>query len=350
MKHILFIIIISFYVDQLSAQISPVMVCDPTGINCNAYYNLDSAIEAANPQDYVYIPGGSWSISIVINKPLKIIGAGFHPDSTQVTGMTSISGNMIFTNTTEGSLLEGFFLSGIISAASSSDTLKNFIIRRVSLEHTHPAYAIVPVNIWTHMENCKFTQCVVRHGIFSAPTVVGNIIENCILGQVRGLYNSTIRNCVFIYNPYEGTVRSYGLVENSIIKNCIFLSSVGSDNYYTNTGVVFNNNLVLLNNNANVGFSSPVNCIYDIGNCVAHFDSCNLITTYNNNDLFYRLRATSSAKNSGDDGTDIGIFGGNSPWKIGALPTNPHIYFSSIPNSTNSVGQLPLQVRTRIEN
>jgi hypothetical protein len=344
MKRILFVLFCLSSYFELQAQQAPIMVCDPTGVNCAPFYNLDAAINAANPNDYVYIPGGGWTISVVITKPLKIIGAGFHPDSTQVTGTTMISGNMYFNNNTQGTVLSGFYLTGNIGSQFYYDTLKNFHISRVNVDYIYTNYAITTGN-WTRLENCFISNTVIRHHIYGAPSSSGNTIENSIVSLLYSLHNSTVKNCLITGWGNE----SYSFFNSTTIKNSVFLLGQGSGSY-SNTNVILKNNLVLSADLGNTGVIAPINCIYDIGNCSNHFDSCSTITTYNYNDILYRLKNSSSAKNAGDDGTDIGIFGGSSPWKMGAIPSNPHIYYSNIPSSTNNIGSLPVQVKVRTEN
>ena len=57
------------------AQTAPIMVCNPAGTVCAPYYNLDSAYLAANSGDYIYIPGGVFTLNSNVNKAVHIVGA-----------------------------------------------------------------------------------------------------------------------------------------------------------------------------------------------------------------------------------------------------------------------------------
>jgi hypothetical protein len=59
----------------------------------------------------------------------------------------------------------------------------------------------------------------------------------------------------------------------------------------------------------------------------------------------YHLKSTSPGKNAGTDGMDVGIYGGSSPFKEGALPVNPHIRFKNVAGSTNSSGTLNIHFK-----
>ena len=62
----------------------------------------------------------------------------------------------------------------------------------------------------------------------------------------------------------------------------------------------------------------------------------------------YSLPPTSPGHNGGTDGTDIGIFGGDTPWNV--IPSNPHIYFKNISGATNAAGDLPVEIKVRSGN
>lgn len=73
-------------------------------------------------------------------------------------------------------------------------------------------------------------------------------------------------------------------------------------------------------------------------------------TTAYYEELDYSIKTTSPAKNGGDDGTDIGIYGGTTPWKNGAIPSNPRIFFKNIANTTDVNGNLPVQIKVSAQN
>ncbi|MBK7286059.1 MAG: hypothetical protein IPI95_02555 [Flavobacteriales bacterium] len=58
-----------------------------------------------------------------------------------------------------------------------------------------------------------------------------------------------------------------------------------------------------------------------------------------------RLAPTSPGVGASNDGRDIGIYGGGSPYKEGASPYNPHYRAADIGGATNSSGELPVNIR-----
>jgi len=63
----------------------------------------------------------------------------------------------------------------------------------------------------------------------------------------------------------------------------------------------------------------------------------------------YHLQSTCPGKNAGRDGTDIGIYGGASPWKEGSIPFNPHIQTLNISPVTNSSGNLNVNIQVEAQ-
>ncbi|HSK13334.1 MAG TPA: hypothetical protein VK907_08965, partial [Phnomibacter sp.] len=57
----------------------------------------------------------------------------------------------------------------------------------------------------------------------------------------------------------------------------------------------------------------------------------------------YHLTANSPARNAGFDGKDCGIYGGANPYKIGAVPMNPHIRSKEISAQTDGQGMLQIK-------
>jgi hypothetical protein len=63
----------------------------------------------------------------------------------------------------------------------------------------------------------------------------------------------------------------------------------------------------------------------------------------------YKLKTTCPGKNAGTDGSDIGIYGGNYPWKEGGVPFTPHYQFKKVNGTTNSSGNLPIQIKVKAQ-
>lgn len=169
--------------------------------------------------------------------------------------------------------------------------------------------------------------------------------------MLAGLYNVVVSNNIFS--------RSLGLV----------LDPSPSVVYCT-----FNNNLSTLTTIANSTFYNPAN---DFANFVASVGGANtgsgniigqnpLFTTNANPDAYntldnYRLQASSPGKNAGNDGTDIGIYGGAFPFPsggaigsgfdTGAMPAIPQVTNLTVQTPTLAPGaQLKVTIQATVNN
>ena len=78
--------------------------------NASTFYaNLDTAITYAPANSTVYIPSGTFSINVKINKCLKIYGVGHYPtnSATLDQGRTIISGDITLLTGADNGLLSG---------------------------------------------------------------------------------------------------------------------------------------------------------------------------------------------------------------------------------------------------
>ena len=72
--------------------------------------------------DYIYIPGGNFTISVPIDKQLQIVGVGHNPDSCAVTGITQITGNILIKNGSNHGSIIGLKILGTVSFGTSPYT------------------------------------------------------------------------------------------------------------------------------------------------------------------------------------------------------------------------------------
>lgn len=182
---------------------------------------------------------------------------------------------------------------------------------------------------------------------YAQNTVISKCIAEGIIAYVSG--NTAFRNNIFLKNPC-GSQYMFSSVSAANIENNIFLLAYCG--YYENyqlvsngSGNTFSHNLFITPNPV------PSNNI-SIGNvCNINRDSIfmsqegNLYNIAHN----YHLRSTCIGKNAGTDGTDIGLYGTTTPKKDGEIPYNPHIQTKAIPASTNSQGNLDINIKVKAQ-
>ncbi len=310
------------------------------GGNSTFYSNLDSAIFHSLNGDTVYIPGGIYTITSEITKQLHFIGTGHNPDSTQATSLTAISGGLHLRPNSNGSSFTGLSFPYAVYT-SESDEVNNITITRCN---------IVTISLPGHCSNWSITENVIKgnmHGSINVSTflLANNIIEASCSNLIPFLTNSTLKNNIFLVTSYC----NYGCTVPINASNCTFENNIflSNSSYYSVTNSVSNsvfmNNIFVENWNPN----SPTTNV-SINNIINQ--PINEIFVNQQGPLFsytqdYHLQPTCPGKNTGTDGTDIGIYGGSFIWKDGSVPFNPHIQVKQISGTTNSSGNLPVNIK-----
>lgn len=324
------------------AQTPQIALVKPNGTT-TIHTTLQSAHDAAEDDDYIYLPGGMHG-TLFINKRLHIIGAGSNEDSTQVTGISMLQFIIVYQGAQGGSIEGIKFVGGscgsvVFEGNGGSSMPSNYTISNCYIVQGIRVHQNV---VWSNLNiyNCFLgTQPCGSVGYCSLTGSISNsfLSNNIIVDHICCSDGLDVSNNVFFK---YGTLNLSG--GNSIYKNNIFLS-----NDPINSG----NNV--FQNNANCDPAQNQNN-QNYNNVVETFDQIFVSPgtspyTYDvHND--YHVKSTSACHNSGTDGTDRGIYGGAFPWKPGSIPSNPHIYHKNVAGSTNTNGQLQVQFKVRTGN
>jgi hypothetical protein len=324
-----------------SAQQAPFMVCNAAGSTCAPFNDLTSAYNAATAGDYIYLPAGDFTLGVWINKEVHFIGAGFDINASITTGISRISGDIVLQAGANGSSFEGFYLTGNFINYGSVNAISLSYLSFNKTEHYYPYYD------WA-WNNCIVKNCVVREYLYFGTGInyfgENNIIMNSIVNSFHNMNHSTIKNCVV--SLHNTTNYCFNRMKNSVIKNCIIGGQgLNSEAANTSDNVLFLNNATtaasgeLINGKS---FCTEVNNSYGI----TASDTFVTATAFTYDQTFdYHIKTTSPAHNGADNGADMGIYGGSTPWKDGAIPSNPHIFFKNISNATDASGNLPVQIK-----
>lgn len=324
MKKILLLSCCLVYTAWMHAQGSTIMVCNANGSICQPYSNIDTAITAAAAGSVIYLPGGVFNLNVGIGKEIHLIGAGYSMDSSMITGTTIINGNISMSDSASRSSFEGFYLTGNI-LGPSSPALDSLTIR-----YCHFNFFSAKVN------HSIFHACIFRSGGYGDNNFydgTNNQINNCYISNLYNLSGSVIDHCVGL-NYFNNVVLT--TVKNSICHtypnspfafvgwgNSLYHTVYVSSCYYYCLGAIYVSNIAML----------PLSSLFANG--------------FNYNDM--HLLPGSPALTAGENGTEVGVYGGLFPFKEGAVPGNPHIFQKNISASTNANGELPVQIKVRAE-
>ncbi len=348
MKNVFLTPILSLVIVLGFAQTPQIALVKPNGTT-TIHTTFDAAYTAATDDDYIYLPGGTFSSDLptVINKRLYITGAGMNVDSSNVTGITRIP-YLTFHEGASGSRIEGiYFYSGasqgtIVLNNQSSNSTNNFTIINCNI-----AGAIHSTNnFWENVTIAKSVLMGSLQGNFSNSYLSNNHIYSHL--NVNGL-NFQIDNNIFFYQPHPNSYLT--LPNNSTFRNNIF--QLYTTPFYISLNSIFHNNTNIVTNGSTQIFNQIQEPFLDAflnpgseSNNI--WCTCNVYNYDIHND--YHIKPTSECKNSGTDGTDRGVYGGAFPWVDGSIPSNPHIYYKNVAGSTNASGQLQVQYKVKTGN
>lgn len=321
------------------------------------YTDLQVAINASVSNDTLYVHGSPIDYGTATStKPLTIIGAGALPNksysySTKINNLT-LGFNTLYTSSAAGSKIYGCDIYYLNLSAGNGTTvagISNILISR------------------NKISACFFGQ----QGTVYTLAHNNITISNNVISSIGGGNNSMqflIKNTIIKNNIINGQIYCLGhesagswLLSNNIIKGSIFIqirSGVISNNIFYGTGgnnFGTNNFYCSVSNNCFLsgGFTYlPSSIIYGTntgGGNLLNVDplfvnetSASVISydqTYPATGPFtnYNLQAGSLCLLYGSDGTDLGIYGGTTPFVEGYPAESRYRYFPmpAIPQMLN---------------
>ena len=298
---------------NLKAQTPQFAVVRPNGTTyiCPTF---DSAYNKAMDDDYIYLPGTVISGDKTITKKLTIIGAGHYPDSTQYTGKSLFTGQFLIE---KKCTLEGIEIANslvIMNAAASNSSFIRIRASALYLGGTNDHFIDGSAISYITGRVYNSSSCVSSANLF---------VKNSILQSVSSLQFSSFNNSIFL-GSNSGWF--YLKVANSSFINCIFRGLFNIDWFAEN------NCYPLVGNSSNY-------CINPVAAGNNNYSSSQADTLFVN-----------SPNASSFDYQYNYHLKPNSPYREGAVPSNPHIYFKQVSTQTNSNGQLPVQFKVRTSN
>jgi hypothetical protein len=198
--------------------------------------------------------------------------------------------------------------------------------------------------------NISFLQCAFKNtGVFVQGSSVATNFAfiNCLFYTVSG---------GFSYGAYF----SNNLPHSGLFQNCVFSSYQDYVSFFFNLSGTWAINNSISNNPATYFVGAGItfqNCIgtftqFPIGNGNKQNQTwANIFTLTGSTDAQYTLKAGSPAIGAGIGGTDCGIFGGTTPYKLSGIPNVPTIYAISSPQgNTPTVNTVQINLSTRSNN
>ncbi|HTJ52180.1 MAG TPA: hypothetical protein VL443_22115 [Cyclobacteriaceae bacterium] len=335
--------------------------------------DVQAAITAASSGDTIYVHGSQFTYpDFTINKKLVVIGAGYN------------SNNQFNQPTRVGTI---YFIKDTGLQDGSSSTLTGFLI-------TSNVYGCGTSSGQLGISNVKFFRNQVNgtfylHNVCCFPTATGsnwtiynnliNIITSGSGGSTsQSASNITMQNNI-IFDNINGFSMSSVLIDHNVFPGSdalsnLYYATVSNNIFMMTTGNIlaanvnfntFNKNLSML---TTVGPNAPTNSFAggsntESGNFIGVDPKFVNVTNLNSYSYSfdYRLSASSTVRNVGTDGTDLGIYGGAFPYPSGGasgsgydtspLPPIPQVTEVNILNATLQPGSsLNVNVKAKVNN
>lgn len=350
-KLLLLSVFISLFALQLTAQ-NPITTLVHAGTS-TPYYGQNSLVDAytaAVNGDYIYLSPGYFTAPTAIAKGVKIIGSGHFPDSANVVKRTTIMSGLTINGGADSLRLEGLYINGDINYAAASSI--NYVkIQRCRVGNVNFNSSSTSAS----KNNCSFEECYIYGAIDFCKYGTNLLISHSILQSrafnIESYFEMSIVNIngaaqidgnIFIHN--SGACVTFGNVKGSLIKNNIILNS-------SNYGIIkgennsnkFNNNLFIrstidFGNNSYSGNYSGISQ-----------SNIFLNQTGNTIDYTHDYHLKSPTTYIGTDGTQVGLYGGTTPFKDKGAPSNPQILTKTVGDQTDTNGNLQINFKVKAQ-
>ncbi|MCX6271320.1 MAG: hypothetical protein NTU44_08915 [Bacteroidetes bacterium] len=313
------------------------------------FTRLDSAVNFAQNDDVIYLSSGVFTLSdtLAVSKRIKLYGVGHYADSTTATGgITKIIGSLRFASASDGSFFSGIYLTGNLITLSGV-TKMSIIYSSIESISVFDPNGPLGSNV-IYISDCvirtaidgklvaRRIQCKRSH-VNNISNVEGGSYDHCLINYLCHVNNTSFSNNYCYANAlttvnYNNCTLGYFI---NLLQNSQAASHNNSfiNNFFTNSMVT---SWTLPDALGNTGSGN----IFFNTSWSATFVNASSSFSYSSD---YHIKATSVAKNAATDGTDIGVYGTMEPYKNGAVPDNPHIYFKQITTNNNTL-QLNIKV------
>lgn len=331
MKKSFFLIVFvsCFFALQTAKAQNPITTLEHAGVT-TVFTGQNSLVDAYNASangDVLYLSTGFFTAPTAIAKGVKIIGAGHFPDSANVAKRTTFTNGLFVQKGADSLRLEGLYVNGALTVdANGIDYVK---IVRCRLASVSPYYSSSSGS----KNNWSFEECFIEGGFMFSSYGSNLYITHCLItGGISQINNGASINGNIIWSNTS--------VNGSQIQNNIFLLSTnpiyGTSNFYKNNLFVastpdYTNNS-FSNNYAGVAQA----------NIFVNQTGVSINYTHN-----YHLKEPS--KYIGTDGTQVGIYGGSTPFKEKGLTSNPVVSVKNVATQTDGNGNLQINFTVKAQ-
>lgn len=276
----------------------------------NIYATIALAYDAAQPGDTLLItPSSAPYANFVISKSINIIGGGFN--AAKDNQMYSTVDVITITTGVTDVLISGMVITGYINVGNSG-SVSNVVIEKNKISYvTTSATTLSNIVI---RKNFFSTTANTYPVSFTAANQSNIIFTNNIFSRIYsyGVY-VTNGGVTFDHNLFLGNGNMYAIysLENCLVSNNIFYGSYAIPNVAS--VINYQNNIIYGTTDNTI----PVGAGYTSTDNIENTDPLfvNMPVGQYNYTLDASLQTGSPAIGAGNDGMDLGIYGGLTPYK-----------------------------------
>ena len=302
---------------------------------------LQSAIDSAGAGDTLHVEASTTSYGYVtVDRPLVFIGPGYKLGQSasdnpelQANAQMATLGGIVLAQFSEGTVIQGLRFNGNFEGIAFTTGTGNYIIRRCFFDGVGITFGLNSVAV----SNVLITQCYMHSFALTAhPTALGQsnvfITNNYIYGYIAN-WSTQASDWTIAHNVINWNLTSQ--FYDAVVKDNVFdgLASVPVNNNDIHDNIARNANILPTGNN--------------------NLNSQNLALHYpaaGSDDGKWDLLSGSTFNNWGSDSTDVGMYGGATPYRRSGIPAIPAIYLFRAPTTAIEGDPLEVTLSTRSNN
>ncbi len=329
-----FITLFVAVVATVCAQAQQISVVSSSGAT-TIFRTLQEAIEGADPNSVIYLPGGGFAISdeVKITKKLTIIGIGHKLNNDNVDGVTTIGGNLWFDEGSSGSAVMGCYITGDVNIGNGGASVNDVLIRycnlnSVQVKNSSCSDVIVNQNYIRNLSDFS-----------SSPTKVTNNVCLRLSSISEGIVSNNVITYISTYNsPVIASIK------NSVFCDNIILNSQSDTYGYYSTFSNFSNNTCT----GNMVFRYQYNEQQCLPNNVINMTGKGWTTIFANaNGGAISPVSNFIFKEDYQQYSSCGIYGGTG-FNDSQLASVPYIVAKKIDEQTDASGMLKVKIRVKV--
>ena len=278
--------------------------------------SLRQAMDAADHGDIITLASGRYNATD-ITKAITLRGAGMEEDAITGTFGTQIIGDFnisITDETSEHLIIEGIYHGSIITIYGA---LNNAMFQKSRFNRIVRGSSCI-------VNSLTLIHCRIDYQLY-LPSATSATLICCVLKNINhDGGNMEFTNCIITGNSIS--------VSNSLFTNCLFCT----DSYY---GKVSGSNMATYC--AAVGAASMLPSMLTNKDIASVADFNALFKP----DTFYEMTDEAKSEYVGQDGTEMGIYGGNLPYDTRIL--SPQITKCNVAAKTTADGKLSVDIEVK---